>query len=140
MMMSSPEPDTPQAPENNRETAQPSAATTSQEALAVPDSQDNIDTVPYQSRDEAKEAHPTATGSRPTTFGRYRVLNELGRGGFGVVFVGFDEQLRRRVAIKVPPRCFTRAEAEQSIAEARRLAQFRHPGIVTVFDVGVQDG
>jgi serine/threonine protein kinase/predicted ATPase len=70
------------------------------------------------------------------------VRNVLGQGGFGAVYLGHDSQLDRPVAIKVfrggaegPP-----AEADRLLQEARRLARLRHSGIVTVHDVGTQDG
>ena len=75
----------------------------------------------------------------PTTFGRYQVRELRGRGGFGEVFIGFDPQLNRQVAIKVPR--LKRADAEQRfLLEARQLAQLNHPGIVTVYDAGVEEG
>src|SRR5438445_2236004 len=40
----------------------------------------------------------------PACFGRYRVTKEVGHGGYGVVYRGYDEELRREVAIKVPHR------------------------------------
>jgi class 3 adenylate cyclase/tetratricopeptide (TPR) repeat protein len=74
----------------------------------------------------------------PKTFGRYEVRELRGRGGFGEVYIGFDPRLNRQVAIKVPR--LKGAEAEQRfLLEARQLAQLNHPGIVTVYDVGVQD-
>ncbi|HEY7312647.1 MAG TPA: protein kinase [Gemmataceae bacterium] len=66
-------------------------------------------------------------------------MRELrGRGGFGEVYIGFDPQLNRQVAIKVPH--LKGEEVEQKfLLEARQLAQLNHPGVVTIHDVGVQD-
>jgi class 3 adenylate cyclase/predicted ATPase len=75
-------------------------------------------------------------------FGRYQVRRALGAGGFGAVYLGHDTELDRPVAIKVlhagPDR--PQAEGERFLQEARRLARLRHPGIVTVHDVGVHEG
>ena len=79
-------------------------------------------------------------GFPPEFFGRYQVLGVLGKGGFGTVHVGLDTQLQRKVAIKVPLRHLPPSDADQFLREARRLAQLKHPGIVMVYDVGVQDG
>jgi serine/threonine protein kinase/tetratricopeptide (TPR) repeat protein len=76
----------------------------------------------------------------PTAFGRYQVRRVLGQGGFGRVYVGYDEELQREVAIKVPLRPMPDAEVDVFRLEARRLARLKHPGIVAVYDVGVQDG
>jgi serine/threonine protein kinase len=63
-------------------------------------------------------------------------------GGFGAVYLAHDSQLDRPVAVKVfrgrPP--VPGAESEPLLEEARRLARLRHPGIVTVHDVGMQEG
>src|SRR6202011_109480 len=66
----------------------------------------------------------------------------LGSGGFGAVYLGHDTQLDRPVAIKVlhAGSATSQAEGEQFLQEGRRLAQLRHPGIVAVHDVGVQEG
>ena len=82
------------------------------------------------------------TPGTPPSFGRYEVRRSLGAGGYGDVFLGHDTQLDRPVAIKV-----LRSKSEplldesaRPIQEARKLARLRHPGIVTVHDVGVQEG
>jgi class 3 adenylate cyclase/tetratricopeptide (TPR) repeat protein len=75
----------------------------------------------------------------PRTFGRYQVRELRGRGGFGKVYVGFDPQLNRQVAIKVP-RVKGKEAGQQFLLEARKVAQLQHPGIVTVYDAGVQEG
>jgi serine/threonine protein kinase/formylglycine-generating enzyme required for sulfatase activity len=76
----------------------------------------------------------------PTQVGRYRITARLGSGGFGVVYKGFDEMLRRDVAVKVPHRfrIASPADLELYLAEARILAGLDHPGIVPVHDVGHQ--
>ena len=82
------------------------------------------------------------TAPAATVFGRYEVRRRLGKGGFGEVYLGHDTQLDRPVAIKVMhgESAQLLAAGEQSLREARKLAQLRHPGIVTVYDVGVHDG
>jgi hypothetical protein len=78
---------------------------------------------------------------QPRRLGRYRIRAKLGRGGFGVVYKGYDEELRRDVAIKVPHRhrVARPEDVEQYLAEARILASLDHPHIVPVHDVGRTD-
>ncbi|HVC97017.1 MAG TPA: SUMF1/EgtB/PvdO family nonheme iron enzyme [Pirellulales bacterium] len=77
----------------------------------------------------------------PARFGRYTVTGTLGEGGYGVVYRGFDTELRRDVAIKVPrhERIAWLADAEAYLAEARVLASLDHSGIVPVYDLGRTD-
>ena len=67
---------------------------------------------------------------------RYTVLEEVGRGGMGVVYAARDEQLERRVALKVLDAAGGGELAERLVREARVLARLEHPGIVPVHDVG----
>ena len=62
----------------------------------------------------------------------------LGEGGFGRVYLVFDEQLERKVAVKVPHRQLVPGPeaAESYLAEARAAARLDHPNIVPVYDVG----
>src|SRR2546423_5466463 len=78
------------------------------------------------------QERPPAAPALPAAFDRFRVVAKLGEGGFGVVYKGFDEELRRHVAIKVPhPRCVASPEnVETYIAEARALARLDDPGLV----------
>ena len=74
---------------------------------------------------------------------RFAVLRELGRGAMGVVYAGYDEELDRRVAIKLVDRGDpTRASLgrNQLLREAQALARLIHPNVVAVFDAGVHDG
>jgi serine/threonine protein kinase len=86
------------------------------------------------------EPHPSTGGDEtlPDKIGRYRIERLLGRGGFGLVYLGHDEQLSRPVAIKVPhARLVAEAgTAEAYLTEARTVAGLDHPNIVLVFDVG----
>src|SRR5437660_12559791 len=67
---------------------------------------------------------------------RYRLLDRIARGGMGVVYTAVDENLRRRVALKVLELPGTNGDlANRLIREARVLATLEHPGIVPVHDV-----
>ncbi len=74
------------------------------------------------------------------SYGRYRVIREIGSGGFSAVFLGHDDQLDRRVAIKVSNLEDDGKAQRRAMEEARSLAKLRHSGIVTVYDVGKQGG
>ncbi|MEM8933000.1 MAG: protein kinase [Acidobacteriota bacterium] len=69
---------------------------------------------------------------------RYRLIEELGRGGMGVVYRAEDRMLQREVAYKVVPENVLGIEVlpEQLLAEARAAAKLSHPNIVQVFDAG----
>ena len=78
---------------------------------------------------------PLQDGDRGS-IGTYRVLGELGRGGMGVVFLGFDEELQRRVAIKVlRPDCLSPAMRARFLREARAAAGLQHKNVVPVYEV-----
>jgi serine/threonine protein kinase/formylglycine-generating enzyme required for sulfatase activity/HEPN domain-containing protein len=78
---------------------------------------------------------------QPQRIGRYRIERILGEGGFGVVYLAHDEQLQRRVAVKVPHRkLVSRPEyAEAYLTEARTVANLDHPNIVPVHDIGTSE-
>jgi serine/threonine protein kinase len=65
----------------------------------------------------------------PTKIGRYTLVRLLGKGGFGEVFLAFDKDLDRRVAIKVPrpERVSQPEDVEAYLQEARILANLDHP-------------
>ena len=72
----------------------------------------------------------------------YRVVEQIGAGGMGVVYRAHDEQLDRDVALKVLPPGTIADEAARSRfrKEALALAKLDHPNIATIFEFGSQDG
>ena len=74
----------------------------------------------------APSSKPEERGAAPFKhYGRYEVRGLLGRGGLGEVFIGFDPDLDRKVAIKVP-RVRNASAQENLLKEARHVAQFSH--------------
>lgn len=82
------------------------------------------------------------TVSAATPIARYEVLSELGRGAMGIVYQARDRQLDRTVALKMLPHSLAQdPEALASLKnEAQTAARLNHPHIVTVFDMGQQNG
>ena len=89
----------------------------------------------------ARESGAPAVLPARLVAGRYRLVGELGRGGMGVVWLGEDELVRRRVAIKelrpLPGLAGADREvfARRALLEARSAARIDHPGAVTLYDV-----
>jgi WD40 repeat protein/serine/threonine protein kinase len=91
------------------------------------------------------EPNPEAVGGAsppvPSIPG-YQIIEELGRGGMGIVYLARHERLGRTVALKMilaadqdSPEAVAR-----SLAEARLIARLKHPHIVEIYQVGDQDG
>ena len=78
----------------------------------------------------------------PTHLGRYRIIQEIGHGGMGTVYLALDGQLDRQVALKVPH--FDPAQSprlrERFYREARAAAAVEHPNLCPIYDVGEIDG
>jgi serine/threonine-protein kinase len=78
-------------------------------------------------------------GSR---LGKYQIQAEIGRGGMGAVYKGYDPMLDRFVAVKVlaPHLVWEQEFVERFLREARAAARLKHPHIVTIHDVGQEAG
>lgn len=76
------------------------------------------------------------------TLGHYRLIEQIGAGGMGVVFRAHDEQLRRDVAVKILPHTLFSDEArrEQFRKEALAVGRLNHPNIAMAFDFGQDNG
>jgi len=83
--------------------------------------------------------------SKPNTIGKYQVIGTLGRGSMGVVYKARDPEIGRVVAIKTLRKIAAAQfhDADEALArfkiEARSAGNLRHPNIITVFDVNIQD-
>src|ERR1700732_1715462 len=77
--------------------------------------------------------------------GRYEIIEEKGGGARGAVYTARDPEMARIVALKpIPSLALSGPQAdefrERFYREARAAGGLSHPGIVTIFDVGEQDG
>ena len=75
---------------------------------------------------------------RGQTLGKYRVLEPLGSGGFGTVYLAEDTWIDKRVALKVPHK--QNLDFGELLREPRLLASLNHPNIVAVSTAEKQDG
>jgi serine/threonine protein kinase/tetratricopeptide (TPR) repeat protein len=76
------------------------------------------------------------------SLGRYGILDKLGEGGMGEVWLARDERLGRKVALKtLPPELAAQPERRRRFeVEARAVAALNHPNIVTLYSVEEEDG
>src|SRR5262249_3390681 len=74
--------------------------------------------------------------------GKFELIDTVGHGAFGTVYMAHDPELARTVAIKVPRagKLAGPQELDRFLREARSVAQLRHPSIVSVHEVGQSDG
>jgi eukaryotic-like serine/threonine-protein kinase len=77
-----------------------------------------------------------------TQLGKYDIIEELGRGGFGVVYKARDLSLERLVALKVlhPQLTVDPKFLERFRKEAQTLARINHPNVVTIHEIGEAEG
>ena len=85
--------------------------------------------------DEQDEGDFRAAGTR---LGRFVILGELGRGSMGVVYEAFQEDLKRKVALKVLPANISldQKQIKRFQREAQSAARLNHPNVIQIFEVG----
>src|SRR5262249_17841986 len=78
----------------------------------------------------------------PATIGRYEITGRLGKGAMGVVYKAHDAMMQRTVAIKVMMADLEEDSETSSrfYREARSAGQLVHPNIITIFDMGQENG
>lgn len=84
----------------------------------------------------ARLLSPLADALQPAAIGRYRVLRELGRGGFGRVYLTEQERPTRLVAVKVLRAGSSSLDAKRLLFEAEALARLDHPAVARVYECG----
>jgi tRNA A-37 threonylcarbamoyl transferase component Bud32 len=87
--------------------------------------------------------HPSPASVEVTPrLGRFVLLRRLGAGGMGTVFAAYDEQLDRRVALKLlhATELGSDAQRQRVLREAQAMARISHPNVVSVYDIGEVGG
>jgi serine/threonine protein kinase len=84
-----------------------------------------------------RRAQTAPTAGRP--FGRYALIEQLGAGAMGVVWLADDPKLGRKIALKLLKRADPTL-VERQTREAQAMAKVSHPNVVGVFDVGTTNG
>jgi len=115
----------------------PSEAPSATTASAAPSGDD------VTLRPDGLAVPPSRVFTRGRVVGRFVLLERLGQGGMGVVYLAYDPQLERRVALKVmhPETADGDTGTARLLREAQALAQLNHPNVVAIHEVGsIEDG
>src|SRR5215813_5352937 len=77
-----------------------------------------------------------------TTLGHYKLIQKIGAGGMGEIYLAEDPRLNRRVALKLLPAHFTKDpdRVRRFVQEAQAASALNHPNIITIFEIGEADG
>ena len=90
--------------------------------------------------DDRTQSHVTLTAG--TSVSHYKIINKIGAGGMGEVYLAQDTELDRKVALKFLPAHLCRDEdcRKRFKREAQAAAKLDHPNIVTIHEVGEYQG
>ncbi|MFV8752554.1 tetratricopeptide repeat protein [Nannocystaceae bacterium ST9] len=119
-----------------------------EETLAAPSFGDELgsaDDATLAGELEGGPSSPAAPPARPTAaevaprIGRFSILRKLGEGGMGIVYAGYDDELDRKVAIKLlrgKAKGNLDSRRSRMLREAQGLARLSHPNVVQVYEIG----
>ena len=111
---------------------------------SVHSGQDDLDRTRAEPGSSERATAPVASasvasaGRKAFCIGRYTVLGQIGRGAMGMVYAAYDEQLDRKIALKLLHSLQDTGTlgAARLLREAQTLARVSHPNVVQVFEVG----
>jgi len=114
--------------------------------VKVEDSYETMEVPTEEEQKPTKTPTPLLAGAAPTftEFGRYKVVETIGKGAMGMVYKGMDLAIDRPVALKTIRLdfAFDPSEVEELkerlVREAKAAGKLSHPNIVTIYDVGQQ--
>ncbi len=89
---------------------------------------------------DASAPRPAPGGAFPRKFGKYELSAQLGEGGMGVVYKGWDPALQRHVAIKLMKKSEKPDDVKRFFREARAATALNHPNIVPIYEAGEHEG
>ncbi|MBL0215834.1 MAG: protein kinase [Myxococcales bacterium] len=137
----------PSAPPTTAPAAEPGPTTPNR--APTPSTRPAVGTLPpaptvkaRSGREVSPRPAPDTAPASPTerrTLGRYEIEGTVGHGGEGMVMLGVDPKVGRKVALKLL-RSDDPAKRERLVAEARAMARVNHPNVVTLYELGDDDG
>ena len=131
-----------QAPEEAEQSPEGDIETDPVESVVCPGCQAEIDTTEVPAFSKIQCPACGAELEVPAKFGGFKLLKVLGSGGMGSVFLGQDDALNRKVAIKVVKRSYggNAGMLEGFQREAQATARLNHPNIVQIYAFGEEKG
>ncbi|MEM7156832.1 MAG: serine/threonine-protein kinase [Myxococcota bacterium] len=105
-------------------------------------SRTDVSSLLTRTRDDGPVRDPVGPARAPHRVGRFVVIDEVGRGGMGVVYSAYDPDLDRRVALKLLHGSAhghaedTHRARARLLREAQAMAKLSHPNVATVYEVG----